>query len=246
MKFIKSILYFFITLSIFGISGLILLYIQGYNQSFLFLNQLHFAAGDLIFPHLTHLADGLLLTTIVALFYIKKDRAWIISMAWGLLFMAFVVNIFKYNVFPEWARPPLVFDKLQIHYITLQNECCNTFPSGHSATAACMFSFFAFQWEKKRKLFGILAGIATVLLGYSRIYIGVHFLGDVLFGSLLGFLIAGLSMIFIYPRTSDFFSDISATKLKYFDTSLRLMTVFLVVVDLYRIYGIYAGKNYGF
>lgn len=246
MKFIKSVLYFFITLSVFGTAGLILLYLLGYKGSFLYLNHLHFEAGDRVFPHLTHLADGLLLTTILSYVYVKKDKPWVVSMAWGLLFMAFVVNIFKYNVFPDWVRPPLVFDKLQIHYITMQNECCNTFPSGHSATAACMFAFFAFQWEKIRKSYGILAGLATVLLGYSRIYIGVHFLGDVLFGSLLGFLIAVLSMTFIYPLASRVILNLSPPVLKYFDTFLRLMAVSLFILDLYRIYGIYNGEIHGF
>ena len=216
-----------------------LLYLQGYKQSFLSLNHLYFPIGDAVFPHLTHLADGVLLTVIVALFYTRKDTAWVLTMAFGLLFMAVTVSILKFNVFPTWNRPPLIFDKLQIHYITNQNECCNTFPSGHSATAACMFTFFAFQWEKSRKYYGIFAAFTTILLGYSRIYIGVHFLGDVLFGSLVGFLIALGCLSLVYPFVTKKLTLFSPPVLKHFDSGLRLIAVLLLLFDIIRIANIY-------
>lgn len=239
MTFIKSVKFFFTTLTIIGLAGLVLLGLQGYNQSFLSLNRLHFAIGDEVFPHLTHLADGVLLTTLMGFLYANKDKAWIGTMAWSLLMMAFVINILKYNVFETWARPPLVLGKEQIHYITTQNECCNTFPSGHSATAVCMFTFFAFQWEKQRAYYGILAGIAAILLGYSRIYIGVHFLGDVLFGSLLGFLLAFAGLQWVYPRLLLYFQKKSDNPLKYYTFFIRLIAVILMIYDIHRIYSIY-------
>ena len=61
-----------------------------------------------------------------------------------------------------------------------------SFPSGHTATsfaAATVLSFF----DKKRTL--IFFAIAT-LIAVSRLYLGVHFVFDIIGGATLGFAIA--------------------------------------------------------
>ena len=60
-------------------------------------------------------------------------------------------------------------------------------PSGHAQSASTLF-FGAYQFLKKRFLL-IVAVIITVLVSISRMYIGVHYLSDVVVGSLLGILV---------------------------------------------------------
>ncbi|MDY0317713.1 MAG: phosphatase PAP2 family protein [Candidatus Izemoplasmatales bacterium] len=60
-------------------------------------------------------------------------------------------------------------------------------PSGHTQSASTVF-FGVYQFFKKKYLL-IIAIIITVLVAISRMYIGVHYLTDVLVGAFLGILI---------------------------------------------------------
>ncbi len=77
-----------------------------------------------------------------------------------------------------------------------------SFPSGHATVAVAFYGFLTYivmreakRWEVKVNI--CFAGMAVVLLiGFSRLYLGVHFLSDVWAGYLVGalWLIAGISM----------------------------------------------------
>lgn len=60
------------------------------------------------------------------------------------------------------------------------------FPSGHSTTIAAIFGYYL---NNKNKLIVIGLGIATILVAYSRLYLGAHFPSDVVVGVVLGILI---------------------------------------------------------
>lgn len=60
-------------------------------------------------------------------------------------------------------------------------------PSGHTQSASTVF-FGVYQFFKRKYLL-IIAIIITVLVAISRMYIGVHYLTDVLVGAFLGILI---------------------------------------------------------
>lgn len=73
-----------------------------------------------------------------------------------------------------------------------------SFPSGHAQSTAAFWFFLAFSLGKT-PLF-ILGGVLVALVALSRLYLGVHYLEDVLFGALLGFGFAlGFSRVFRIP-----------------------------------------------
>jgi len=82
-------------------------------------------------------------------------------------------------------------------------ETSFSFPSGHSTTAAALYGFAVYYlWRQaatwKMRLNILFAGIFLVAaIGFSRLYLGVHFLSDVMGGYLLGllWLIIGICMV---------------------------------------------------
>lgn len=66
-----------------------------------------------------------------------------------------------------------------------------SFPSGHATLAMAMAVVFSHHFPKSRAAVYTLA----VLIGFSRVYFGVHYLSDVLGGFLLGAVLGRLSII---------------------------------------------------
>nr|WP_206760339.1 phosphatase PAP2 family protein [Bacillus xiamenensis] len=75
----------------------------------------------------------------------------------------------------------------------LVNETYYSFPSGHSMNAATIYPFIAYlliemiPWLKKRqKTVYMVTGLCVLMIGISRMYIGVHYLTDVAGGFAIG------------------------------------------------------------
>lgn len=68
-----------------------------------------------------------------------------------------------------------------------------SFPSGHAQSVTTFWFFLAFMMCKPWLYF--LAGSLAVLVSLSRLYLGVHFLQDVLVGSFLGITLAFLGFL---------------------------------------------------
>lgn len=107
-----------------------------------------------------------------------------------LLFSASVNNSLKsfLQVPRPYTRDPSV---------GLAVESSSSTPSGHSQNSAAFWPTFSFLHPKMKKLVSILiAVLIPVLIGLTRIYLGVHYPTDVLFGWAIGFSIALFSMFF--------------------------------------------------
>jgi len=102
-----------------------------------------------------------------------------------------IVLLIKF-IFARYRPPKFIHEQLfgfnwfDFGYIV------NSFPSGHSATAFSVFTAFAMLMPKYKWLFLIFAA----LIALSRVAIGVHFLSDILVGSLIG----ALTSIYLYDK----------------------------------------------
>lgn len=81
----------------------------------------------------------------------------------------------------------------------------HSFPSGHAtiATLFCSLLIFAYKDHIKnlflRLLFVVVLSLCALSVAFSRVYLSVHYLSDVVVGILLGLLISSLS-VFIFEN----------------------------------------------
>ncbi|QRN82364.1 phosphatase PAP2 family protein [Chloroflexota bacterium] len=120
---------------------------------------------------------------------------WCIDQAIGLrmgmvLLLGTDINTFFKFLFHN-PRPYWITDTV----VPLSHETSFGLPSGHAQIAASVWGWLAV--EVKKRWFTISAIVLILLIGISRLYLGVHFFSDVLLGWLLGGLLvlafAGLS-----------------------------------------------------
>jgi undecaprenyl-diphosphatase len=76
-----------------------------------------------------------------------------------------------------------------------------SFPSGHAATSFAL-AFVIWQLTRRTRYapWGWLGWVLAALVGYSRIYRGVHYPGDVLLGAVIGLLAAWGAVTFFRRR----------------------------------------------
>ncbi len=70
-------------------------------------------------------------------------------------------------------------------------------PSGHSQNSAALFGWFAAR--VRTRWMAVISIVLTILIGISRIYLGVHYLGDVLLGWSIGLCLAAAAYYLADP-----------------------------------------------
>lgn len=102
----------------------------------------------------------------------------------------------------------IVFEQPRPQISPLLHLKDNTYPSGHAMNNLVLYgllAFFVFRFTRNKKLSFLAIIIAVLmigLIGFSRIYLGVHYPSDVLAGYLAGFWL--LVTILIIDKTLTF------------------------------------------
>ncbi len=146
-----------------------------------------------IFLAITTLGRAEIIISVTAiislLFWLWRQKSYILPL-WLSLIGSSLLSFLSKLAF-ERPRPPLA----------VYTETSFSFPSGHATAAVAFYGFliyFLLRHTRRllNKTFILLIGLALILaLGFSRLYLGVHYLSDVLAGYLLGalWLILGIS-----------------------------------------------------
>jgi len=179
---------FLLCYGFFFLVGLILLLTKGKTASFLLLNPFHQTLLDYFFIAFTYLGDGIFTVAVIILLMVLRrwPQAWLLLIAFVL--SALVAQILK-NVF-SMPRPQEVFNHGEYLFFIdgITHRGFSSFPSGHSTSVFTLATMLAiFETNKRLNVFFLLGAVAV---GYSRIYLGQHFLTDVMMGSFLGITIA--------------------------------------------------------
>jgi undecaprenyl-diphosphatase len=112
----------------------------------------------------------------IALINLSKSKKKDTFVFWISLAASLAVTYLLKNVFLR-ERPYPVYDSAYNQF--------HSFPSGHSTG---VFSAYAFL--SKFRIFGIFWLVFSFLVAFSRIYLGYHYLSDVVVGGLLGYAIS--------------------------------------------------------
>lgn len=151
-------------------------------------NHLRFAWMTPFWKMITLLGNGGIFWILVcfAMLCMKKTRKAGIVMSAALIINALLVNVCIKNIVAR-VRPYDAFDDI-IRLIEAQKDY--SFPSGHtSASFACAFGMYL-GLHKEMKKYSIPFFVIATLVGFSRLYLAVHYPSDVLGGAIVGILSA--------------------------------------------------------
>lgn len=142
-----------------------------------------------VLKFITNLGSAIpIITFCIVLFIIPKSRKAIAVPVSITLIVSTILNSILKNLFLR-ERPNI---------LRLVQESSYSFPSGHSMSSAALYTILILLTLKyienkyKRNILCVIFAFMPVITGLSRIYLGVHYAGDVLGGWLLGASIAVL------------------------------------------------------
>lgn len=157
---------------------------NGYHTGFLTLNQLGHVVPSQIWQVVTFLGDENLLLSL-ALLTFRRHPAYAKALFWAVLCGFLLTRSMKEGF--NTMRPPLVLAADSFHLVGSIHKH-HSFPSGHTQLIfTVMGSLYLYtNW----RLIKFLALILAVLVGFSRIAVGVHWPIDVCVGASVGLVAA--------------------------------------------------------
>lgn len=139
----------------------------------------------------------IVLATAIVCFYKKKSAKILILITLTIS----LVDLFSARVIKPIAKRPRPSHDTEYYDIHLYKRPDGSlyrggpygFPSNHAAnfmTITIMFSYFLGQYIKRKHILTSTLVIITVLVCYSRIYLGVHYPFDIFCGWLIAFILS--------------------------------------------------------
>lgn len=153
---------------------------------------------DLFFKYITLIGDGWFVPFFVLLMALTNIRlaiTCIISFSIAVL----ITLVLKFVFFDDVVRPWYTFQWTvheKIKYVNgVKLYLYNSFPSGHSTQAFALLIPFLFF--VKNNFVKLLILVISILAAFSRTYLSMHWLEDVVVGSLVGFIVAFFTYSYI-------------------------------------------------
>ena len=136
---------------------------------------------DFLFQLITMCGEQIVLISIISIIYWALDKKFGEYIAYSVLTSVLLNNAVK-DIF-KMKRP---IGEEGIRTLREKTATGYSFPSGHTQSSASFYGAMAIYLKKKAMY--IIATIMIILIGFSRLYLGVHYPKDVIVGGILGVL----------------------------------------------------------
>ena len=168
-------------------------------EIFLAINSLHSSRLDMFFYYITYLGDGLFFVLIIIIAAFFRFSSALLGLIIFLL-SGLTAQLLKRFIFEASLRPfAELADNFDLHKVPgVEQVMTLSFPSGHTVTAFALAFFLTSLLE--RRYVGWLMAILAVLVAYSRVYLGQHYMIDVYVGSMIGLGVSMLCIYFLKPK----------------------------------------------
>lgn len=191
---------------------------------------------DTLFEIITILGEESILIGILAIFYFIYDKKIGQIIAYTLFTSLLVNHTVKGLV--KYERP-FHFDS-SLDAVRTETATGYSFPSGHTHQAATLYSSIAKNVEvSRKKLLWSCCIVIILLVGFSRLWLAVHYPKDVIVGLILGFMMTYLCS-FLYEK----FAKSYKNTLILYAISLGIFTPLLFVYFKNSYDEIYVFRNF--
>jgi undecaprenyl-diphosphatase len=155
---------------------------------------------DRILPWLTYLGSHFVVILFIILSWILTKQRKVLQ---RLLLLYGIQSVVIYGLkFLIKRERPLFFLEMASKLTKGPGEILDpSFPSGHAVFAFMMATFLAGRFPRYRVIFFI----GAAFIGWTRIYLGLHYPTDVIAGTLLGYGVTKLFLVYfpLYPKRSN-------------------------------------------
>ena len=145
---------------------------------------------DGFFLGLTFISSKFIIFFFLTILFIsfRKKREWVLPL-WSTLVIASIVNFFL-KIAVQRPRP---FQLGIVSILPILEKASHavwnfSFPSGHAIIVFSVLPLLNKEFPKLKYMWIIFA----VLVAFSRVYLGLHFLSDVIVGGLIGYLLGAV------------------------------------------------------
>jgi len=147
------------------------------------------SAGDLFFSVVTNLGSEFFYIVLLSVIYWSVDKRIGRSFAFACLLSGYLNLYLKYLIGMPRPDAPEVREMVRrvggSQFVPVMHEPTPSFPSNHAQGTMVSGIYIANAFRKW--WLWLTAFVVIVLVGYSRLYIGVHFPQDVIAGWLIGY-----------------------------------------------------------
>jgi membrane-associated phospholipid phosphatase len=184
---------FFFSIAIALATGIFIL-LTGKFESFQIINRNNSSYTDVFFKYFTYAGDGWM-WALLGLFCVFFRKKYLIAVVAGIIISTLLSQFMKRVIYPDELRPiTYLVENFPVHVVDgVSMRSLHSFPSGHSAAAFTIFLIIAHMVNKKTWSF--ILPLVALLVGYSRVYLGQHFLTDVFAGMIIGIFSACVAVL---------------------------------------------------
>ena len=197
---------------------------------------------DFLMEVFSFLGEQFVVVIILALIYFIYDKKVGRKIAFVIFTSINLNGIIKGTV--QRIRP-FVYD-LNLDPARLETATGYSFPSGHTQNSSTVF--YTVSNHFKKNYLWIITILITILIGFSRIFLGVHYVTDVIVGMALGILCAFL-FSYLYEKFATNFKNELILYISTFIISIPFVFIFFkkdykeieVFKDFYKSFALYFG-----